>query len=152
MTMSRAFFPAGAALATLLTIVCMSSAYATSAPAQCPARLPVSQAVNGPAPEGWKSYDSQKAHPLIGVSFWAGPPDQLAMLAPSGGVKRGNTLVDTWSLASADTEYWVSCEYFDTAATVARPLGTAARTCTVRYDAKRTPSTMIDWHCKPPAR
>ncbi|RQU21781.1 hypothetical protein DF153_10715 [Burkholderia cenocepacia] len=150
--MAAAYFSINAALAAVLTTTCISSAYATSAPVQCPARLPVSQTVNGPAPDGWRPYDSQKAHPLIGVSFWSGPPDQLAMLARSSGVKRRDTLVNTWPLATAQTDYWVSCEYFDTAAIVARPLGTAARTCTVRYDAKRTPPTMIDWECKPSAR
>ncbi len=150
--MALAYFPTNAALAALLTTICISSVYATSAPIQCPARLPVSQTVDRPAPDGWRPYDSQKAHPLIGVSFWSGPPDQLGVLAPSSGVKRRDTLIDTWPLAAAETDYWVSCEYFDTAAIVARPLGTAARTCTVRYDAKRTPPKMIDWECKPPAR
>ncbi|MBR8255440.1 STY0301 family protein [Burkholderia ambifaria] len=152
MTIALAYFPTNAALAALLTTICISSVYATSAPIQCPARLPVSQTVDRPAPDGWRPYDSQKAHPLIGVSFWSGPPDQLGVLAPSSGVKRRDTLIDTWPLAAAETDYWVSCEYFDTAAIVARPLGTAARTCTVRYDAKRTPPKMIDWECKPPAR
>ncbi|KAB0642451.1 hypothetical protein F7R21_11855 [Burkholderia latens] len=152
MTMALAYFPINAALAALLTSTCISSAYATSAPVQCPARLPVSQTIDRPAPDGWRPYDSRKTHPLIGVSFWSGPPDRLALLAPSSGVKRRDTLIDTWPLAAAETDYWVSCEYFDTAVIVARPLGTAARTCTVRYDATRTPPKMIDWQCTPPAR
>ncbi|VWB97429.1 STY0301 family protein [Burkholderia latens] len=150
--MALAYFPINAALAALLTSTCISSAYATSAPVQCPARLPVSQTIDRPAPDGWRPYDSRKTHPLIGVSFWSGPPDRLALLAPSSGVKRRDTLIDTWPLAAAETDYWVSCEYFDTAVIVARPLGTAARTCTVRYDATRTPPKMIDWQCTPPAR
>ncbi|WP_341772571.1 STY0301 family protein [Burkholderia latens] len=150
--MALAYFPINAALAALLTSTCISSAYATSAPVQCPARLPVSQTIDRPAPDGWRPYDSRKTHPLIGVSFWSGPPDRLALLAPSSGVKLRDTLIDTWPLAAAETDYWVSCEYFDTAVIVARPLGTAARTCTVRYDATRTPPKMIDWQCTPPAR
>jgi hypothetical protein len=148
MTMTRLFFP----LVALLTATYLSSAQAAPSTLQCPARLPVSQAISGPAPDGWRSYDSQKTHPLISVSFWSGPPDQLAMLAPSKSVKRRDTLVNTWSLETAETDYWVSCEYFDTAVIIAHPLGSAARTCTVRYDAKRTPAMMIDWHCAPPAQ
>ncbi|CAM3206777.1 STY0301 family protein [Burkholderia ubonensis] len=150
--MARPLVPLDAALAALLTAACLSSAHATSTQLQCPARLPVSQTIDSPAPNGWRTYDSQQAHPLISVSFWSGPPDQLTMLAPSSGVKQRDTLINTWALAAAETDYWISCNYFDTAAIIARPLGTAARTCTVRYDAKRTPPKMIDWYCTPPAR
>ncbi|WP_212202272.1 STY0301 family protein [Burkholderia dolosa] len=151
--MANFFFPLNAALAAVLaSAACVSSARATSTPIQCPTRLPVSQTVDTPAPTGWTPYGSQKAHPLVNVSFWSGPPDGLTMLAPTRGFRQRSTLIDTWSLAAADTDYWVSCQYFNTAAIIARPLGTAARTCTVRYDGKRTPPTMIDWHCTPPAR
>lgn len=50
---------------------------------QCPARMHVLQKVEPTTEEGWRVDGSDKSHPLVTVSFFAGPPEQKAKLVPS---------------------------------------------------------------------
>ncbi|WP_406806119.1 STY0301 family protein [Burkholderia semiarida] len=108
----------------LLTITAFAFSSLTALPvsaatSDCPARIAVTQQLDGQPPDGWKNFDTQRTYPLAGVT----------------------------SLAEAREDYWVSCDYGNTSVVIARPLGKHAQTCVARY--KRGHAIVQTWQCTP---
>ncbi|WP_321805235.1 STY0301 family protein [Burkholderia sp. BCC1993] len=120
---------------------------ASAATADCPARVAVTQQLDGQPPDGWKSFDTQSTYPLASVTFWSGPPDRMMSLLPNRSRSEPNSDVYTWSLAENREEYWVSCDYGNTSVVIARPLGRQAQTCVARY--RRGHAIVQTWQCTP---
>lgn len=116
---------------------------------QCPARMHVLQKAEPTTEEGWRVDGSNKSHPLVTVSFFAGPPEQKAKLVPSRQGKRGRAATATWVFEPADQRYWVACEYGGTTATAARELPIGVAACTVEYDPAFSQPVMKRWSCQP---
>lgn len=113
----------------------------------CPPKIMVIQTVSSETHEGWSDYGTRDEHPLVGVSFSYGPPDQKALLAPSREIKKGKNTISTWILPKSDTDYWVSCEYAGTSAVVAKPLSKNKGICTVEHDSRFSTPIVKNWGC-----
>ncbi|MCA7923277.1 hypothetical protein LGM35_12365 [Burkholderia cenocepacia] len=132
-----------AALASSLLVALPASAAA----ADCPARIAVTQQLDGQPPEEWKSFDTQSTYPLASVTFWSGPPDRMMSLLPNRSRSESKSDVYIWSLAENREDYWVSCDYGNTSVVIARPLGKQAQTCVARY--RRGHAIVQSWQCTP---
>lgn len=113
----------------------------------CPQRIMVIQTVSGKPHEGWYDFGTKDEHPLIGVSFSYGPPDQKSLLTPSNESEKGKIATATWTFPESDTNYWVACEYAGTSAVVAKPLSKNISTCTVEYDQRFAAPVAKNWSC-----
>ena len=120
---------------------------ASAATADCPARLAVTQQLDGQPPDGWKSFDTQSTYPLASVTFWSGSPDRMMSLRPTRSRSESKSDVYIWSLADNREHYWVSCDYGNTSVVIARPLGKQAQTCVARY--RRGHAIVQSWQCTP---
>ncbi len=87
---------------------------------KCPAQLHVRQTPDNVAEPGWQAEGTRKSHPLVTVSFFAGPPEQKAQLVPTKESKRGKSPTATWKLERREQPYWVACEYGGTSAIATR--------------------------------
>jgi hypothetical protein len=114
----------------------------------CPSRIPVEQHLVGNAPDGWSNFDAKDAYPLVNVTFWRGPPDQRALLAPSGERRNDTGPVAIWTFAKSDIDDWVACEYAGTGVLLARPLDKTVERCTVQYDKHFSSPVAQRWHCE----
>ncbi|MEK7916248.1 STY0301 family protein [Burkholderia contaminans] len=128
-----------------LAYVLLVASPASAATMDCPARLAVTQQLDGQPPDGWKRFDTQSTYPLASVTFWSGPPDRMASLLPNRSRSESKSDVYIWSLAENREDYWVSCDYGNTSVVIARPLGKQAQTCVARY--KRGHAVIQSWQC-----
>ncbi|WP_225977115.1 STY0301 family protein [Paracidovorax avenae] len=115
---------------------------------QCPAQLHVRQTPDNVAEPGWQAEGTRKSHPLVTVSFFAGPPEQKAQLVPTKESKRGKSPTATWELERRDQPYWVACEYGGTSAIATRALPVEVTACTVEYDPNFSEQVMKRWSCR----
>ncbi|WP_157649911.1 STY0301 family protein [Burkholderia ubonensis] len=120
---------------------------ASAATAECPARIAVTQQLDGQPPDGWKNFDTQDTYPLATVRFWSGPPDRMTSLLPNRSRSESKSDIYIWSLAENSEDYWVSCDYGNTSVVIARPLGKQAQTCVARY--RRGHAIVQSWQCTP---
>ncbi len=116
---------------------------------QCPRSLQVQQTPASAPALGWENRSSARAHSLFNVSFYAGPPEERAQLAPANQRRDAKTLVSQWLLSPSEHQYWVACEYSGTSATVAKPLDKSAASCLTTHDLNRSPPVLLQWICSP---
>jgi len=128
-----------------LSYVSLVASPASAATTDCPARLAVTQQLDGQPPDGWKRFDTQSTYPLASVTFWSGPPDRMASLLPNRSRSDSKSDIYIWSLAENREDYWVSCDYGNTSVVIARPLGKQAQTCVARY--RRGHAIVQSWQC-----
>ena len=115
----------------------------------CPQHIETTQVAGDAIPEGWSAFGTKKMQRLVGVSFFLGPPDQLALLAPEREQRIGKNRVATWTFPVSETAYWVACEYAKTTVVVARALQSDVRECTVEYDGAFSTPVARRWSCRP---
>ncbi|MBR8131561.1 MULTISPECIES: STY0301 family protein [Burkholderia cepacia complex] len=120
---------------------------ASAVTADCPARIAVTQQLDGQPPDGWKNFYTQDTYPLATVRFWSGPPDRMTSLLPNRSRSESKSDIYIWSLAENSEDYWVSCDYGNTSVVIARPLGKQAQTCVARY--RRGHAIVQSWRCTP---
>lgn len=117
------------------------SAQAIGSTYQCPERIETSQVLSGTYP-GWQPGGGaatagtalKSAHFLAGVSFSDGPPQERMVLRPQQeSASKNGKFSTTWSFIKT-RRVWLSCEYRSTTVTLAQPLDTNAKQCTVSYD------------------
>lgn len=120
---------------------------ASAATTDCPARVAVTQQLDGQPPDGWKHFDTQSTYPLASVTFWSGPPDRMTSLLPNRSRSESQSDIYIWSLAENREDYWVSCDYGNTSVVIARPLGKQAQTCVARY--RHGHAIVQSWQCTP---
>ena len=100
---------------------------------RCPDRVSTTQAL-AEAPTGWTPQTDATPTILASVTFFDGPPKQLASLVPDESSSKSST----WQLVSNHGQYWLACGYSGTRITLARPLPGNVKTCTVTYDPRQT--------------
>ncbi len=113
----------------------------------CPTRLAVQHDIAQDVPDGWYKHDDRSDHPFMNVMFTEGSPDLLIILAPAAKREVKGELIDEWEFTGATDEYWVSCLYNGTSATVARKLPKDVAYCEVRYDKVSSSPNAKAWRC-----
>jgi hypothetical protein len=99
--------------------------------ADCPPAIEVEQ--RAAPPVGWSLAAATGPRPLARVTFYDGPPDQLASLKYDDRTERADEWIATWHFPRNPRGYWVTCGYEGTTVTLARELPAAARRCQVIY-------------------
>jgi hypothetical protein len=119
----------------------------------CPPSLQVQQTPTPALASGWQTRGSNDTHPLTNIAFYAGPPEEMAQLAPGSEQRKGKTLTSRWLLAPTDRVYWVACEYAGTSAIATRPLKENIASCVAEHDLNSSPAVLKRWSCRSgPAR
>lgn len=114
----------------------------------CPPSIQVQQTPSPALASDWQTRSSNDTHPLANISFYAGPPEEMAQLAPSSAQRKGKTLTSRWLFAPADRVYWVACEYAGTSATATKPLDKNIASCVAEHDMNSSPPVLKRWSCR----
>jgi hypothetical protein len=122
---------------TILLLAVLGAALASAEDIHCPERISTKQTLAQAVP-GWADQMDATPNLLAGVTFYDGPPKDLASLVPDETHVKGKVLA-TWDLTpNSGRQYWLACGYAGTRVTLARALPKELRTCTVTYDPKET--------------
>jgi hypothetical protein len=104
---------------------------------RCPARISTEQTLSQPV-AGWTNQMDAAPNMLAGVTFYDGPPKDMASLAPDETRVKGKVLA-SWDLTpNPGRQYWLACGYAGTRVTLVRPLPKELRSCMVTYDPTAT--------------
>ncbi len=122
-------------LLTLLAILAVTLAAADDV--RCPDHISTAQSLSQPV-AGWTNQMDQTPNILAGVTFFDGPPKEMASLAPDETHLKGKVLANFDLAGSAGRQTWLVCSYAGTRVTLARALPKEVRSCTVTYDPKQT--------------
>ncbi len=112
----------------------------------CPEQILVQQTIEQAIP-GWQAFGTHKSHHFRNISFYEGSPDKQYLLAPDSERKIKGKLIAQWPLPASEEGYWVSCEYTQTSATVAKKLPEGVNFCEVEYDENDTQPVVKKWRC-----
>ena len=124
-------------MCALVFLVVMAACFAAAQDVRCPERISTTQTLSQSVP-GWTNQMDATPNMLAGVTLYDGPPKDMASLVPDETHLRGKLLA-SWDLTpNPGRQYWLACGYSGTRVTLARPLPTELRTCTVTYDPKVT--------------
>jgi hypothetical protein len=77
---------------------------------------------------------SPEPHRLEQVTFFDGPPEELASLVYDDLKTAGKQQVAVWNFAANPRGFWISCAYSGTAVVLSRRLPAGIKTCRVTYD------------------
>jgi hypothetical protein len=106
----------------------------------CPATIQVAQKV-GTTPPGWTASHEKVTPELARVTFFDGPPAEMASLVYDQQQAKGNDLILTWTFGDqkqAARGIWISCAYSRTTALLQRRLADSTKSCTVSLDKQTT--------------
>jgi hypothetical protein len=121
----------------IVLLAVLAAALAAAADVRCPERISTTQTLAQAVP-GWTNQMDATPNLLAGVTFYDGPPKDLASLAPDETHAKGKVLAN-WDLPpTPGGQYWLVCSYSGTHITLARPLPKELRSCTVTYDPQQT--------------
>ena len=98
----------------------------------CPSTFRVEQRAE--APPGWSTVVDGRPRALSMVTFFDGPPDQLASLKYDEEVTRDDHWIATWSFLPNPRGYWISCAYDGAAVSLIRELPASVTRCQVTYE------------------
>src|ERR1700743_331943 len=93
--------------------------------ALCPPTLKVNQQLAEPIP-GWAASPDGVPNQLSGVTFFGGPPEQKASLAPDKETKTDST----WYFTKPS---WLACHYSGTSLMLTKQLPKGTHSCTVTF-------------------
>ncbi|MGD0620162.1 MAG: STY0301 family protein [Bryobacteraceae bacterium] len=117
----------------MVTAACLAAAQDI----RCPERISTTQTLSQPV-AGWTNEMNATPNLLAGVTFYDGPPKDMASLVPDETHVKGKVLA-SWDLTpNPGRQYWLACGYSGTRLTLTRPLAKELRSCTVTYDPKVT--------------
>jgi len=102
---------------------------------ECPQPIRISEQLAESAPDGWSAATDASPRYLEGVSFFDGPPEKQASLAPTRDAKSGRHRVAVWTFGESEVPVWVVCRYLSSGITLQKPLSTSYRECRVSYGA-----------------
>jgi hypothetical protein len=122
---------------TIILLAALAAAAATAEDVRCPASIATTQSLSGAVP-GWTDKKNTSPNVLAGLTFYDGPPEEQASLAPDEKDVKGK-LVESWELfPNPPRQNWLVCIYSGTSITLARPLPKELRACTVTFDPQQT--------------
>jgi hypothetical protein len=123
---------------TLLTSLALLTLWPNAALAtklECPQPIRADEQLAESAPDGWSAATDASPRYLEGVSFFDGPPEKQASLAPTRDAKSGRHRVAVWTFGDGEVPVWVVCRYLSSGITLLKPLPTSYRECRVSYGA-----------------
>ena len=91
----------------------------------CPPKVSVNQQLAAPLPD-WTVMPDGMPSQLAGITFFEGPPEQQASLAPDKETKTQST----WYFTKPA---WIGCHYSGTSLMLTRALPRNTRSCTVAF-------------------
>jgi len=118
---------------TLILGLVMTFQTALAASIQCPDRIKTNQSLQKKI-DGWGAFldDGNRVHRFNKVTFYAGPPNEHASLAPDNEGTKSNKAI--WTFGK--DEIWLACGYSNTEIQLIRKLPEGTKTCNVTYDAR----------------
>jgi len=124
-------------MCVLVLVAVLAAGLAAAEDVRCPERISTTQTLSQPVP-GWSNRMDASPNLLAGVTFYDGPPKDMASLVPDETHVKDKVLASWDLIPNPGRQYWLACGYADTRVTLARPLPKELRTCTVTYDPKVT--------------
>jgi hypothetical protein len=122
---------------TILLLGALAASLAVAGDVGCPERISTTQTLAQTVP-GWTNQMDATPNLLAGVTFYDGPPKELASLVPDETHAKGKLLASWQLFPNPGRQYWLACIYSGTRITLARPLPKELRACTVTYDPQQT--------------
>ena len=119
-----------------LFAVALLGAAAANPAVDCPRTIAVEQKPVAP-PAGWSVADDSLPHRLAGVTFFDGPPKELASLVYDDSATAGKEWTGIWHFAPNPRGFWITCAYSGTSVVLSRRLPTTIRVCRVTYEEER---------------
>jgi hypothetical protein len=122
-------------LAALLALELLGAAPAGSL-VDCPPALTLKQEAVAP-PAGWSASDDGQRHRLAGVTFFDGPPKELASLVYDDSASAGGEWTGIWHFGPNPRGFWIACSYSGTSVVLSRPVPKEVKVCRVRYEREK---------------
>lgn len=113
----------------------------------CPVEIFTIQNIDQSRKGRWIAYGTNEVNPWANVSFFSGPPDQKAQLAPTSEKRNGGIITVEWDLPRSTDGYWVACEYAGTTVVVARSLEANVNSCVADYSLDSGVPSIKMWQC-----
>lgn len=137
-----------------------SPALAADVVLQCPEFIHTTQAHSGQIPSGWKVYVEPSEglaagvnrHPLAGVLFSVGEPEQRVFLKPEPLKSQAGRPRLTRIELEASDELYQTCQYLNTAVQVTQKVGTGFARCDTQWDLTFLPAKPKQTTCTPAKR
>jgi hypothetical protein len=120
----------------IVLVVLFAARLRAAEPVNCPDRIEVKQQLAKPLP-GWTAVADQRPHPLAGITFYDGPPEEKASLVYDKITKSAGKDIAVWHFnMQGGRQVWLSCNYADTAIVLKRGLDRSISICAVTYDSR----------------
>jgi hypothetical protein len=118
-----------------MVIVLLAVAALAAAPSlvDCPRTLAVEQKPVAP-PAGWSAADDGSPHRLAGITFFDGPPAELASLKYDDAASTEKEWTGIWHFEPNPRGYWIACAYSGTSIVLSRRLPGEVKVCRVTYE------------------
>lgn len=118
-------------LTVLLALAALATAPSPSL-VDCPRTLAVEQKAT--APPGWSAADDGSPHRLAGVTFFDGPPADLASLKYDDEASAEKEWTGIWHFEPNPRGFWITCTYSGTSIVLSRRLPAEVKVCRVTYE------------------
>lgn len=122
-------------LTVLLALATLAAAPSPSL-VDCPPTVAVEQKPVAP-PAGWSAADDGAPHRLTGVTFFDGPPAELASLVYDDQASAEKEWTGIWHFEPSPRGYWIACAYSGTSIVLSRRLPAGVKVCRVTYEKER---------------
>ncbi len=119
-------------LIALLVVVALGATAADSL-VDCPRTITVEQKPMAP-PAGWSAGDDGLPHRLAGVTFFDGPPKELASLVYDDSASAGKEWAGIWHFEPNPRGFWIACSYSGTSVVLSRRRPAEVKVCRVSYE------------------
>jgi hypothetical protein len=126
-------FPSLACFLILGGLASLAAATGEPAGLECPAQISVEQKAVS-LPVGWTVGTNAAPHRLEMVTFFDGPPEELASLVYDDVKTAGKESTAVWRFAANPRGFWISCGYSGTAVVLSRRLPVGLKECRVTYE------------------
>ena len=122
-------------LAAFVAVTALAAAPAPSL-VDCPRTLGVEQKAVS-LPVGWSAADDGSPHRLAGVTFFDGPPAELASLKYDETAPADMEWTGIWHFGPNPREFWIACSFSGTSLVLSRRLPAEVKVCRVTYAQER---------------
>ncbi len=119
-------------LSILLAIAALAAA-PTPSLVDCPRTLAVEQKPRE-TPAGWSAADNGSPHRLDQVTFFDGPPAELASLVYDEEASAEKEWTGIWHFEPSPRGFWIACAYSGTSIVLSRRLPAEVKVCRVTYE------------------
>src|SRR5262245_52091693 len=119
-------------LTLLLAVAALATAPSPSL-VDCPRTLAVEQKPVE-TPEGWSAADDGSPHRLDQVTFFDGPPADLASLVYDDEATAEKEWTGIWHFEPNPRGFWIACAYSGTSVVLSRRLPAEVKECRVTYE------------------